>query len=495
MTTSVEFKAPAFLQGVPAKQLLIDGRWVQASSGKTFTANDPATGNLLATVAEADAADVDLAVAAARRAFEGVWRTFKPYDRQVLILKLADLVEKHFEELASIETLDMGAPISRTGSAKRRVVAQIRFYAGLTTAQTGQTIDNSIGNMFTYTLKEPLGVVGAIIPWNSPLLFCVWKLVPALAAGCTVVLKPAEQASLSALRFGELLMEAGFPAGTVNIVTGTGAAGAALSGHMGVDKVSFTGSTETGQAIIRSSAGNVKRLALELGGKSPDIVFADANLDAAVAGAATAVFANSGQMCIAGSRLFVERKIYDEFVERVAAIGSKLKVGSPTDATTDLGPLISGEQLDRVVGYMDEGVRQGAKALMGGKRLTAGSLSKGFFVPPTLFANVNDDMTIAREEIFGPVISAIPFDDIDDVIRRANDTPYGLGGGVWTQDVSKAHKVAHAIRAGTVWVNCYLPLDPAVPFGGYKMSGYGREAGTAHIDEFMNTKAVFMKTA
>jgi aldehyde dehydrogenase (NAD+) len=313
--------------------------------------------------------------------------------------------------------------------------------------------------------------------------------------GCTIVLKPAEQASLSPLRLAELVMEAGFPPGVVNVVTGFGPAGAALAAHPGVDKVAFTGSTETGQAIIRASAGNIKRLSLELGGKSPDIVFADADLDQAVAGAAMAVFSNTGQICSAGTRLFVEKSIYEEFTHRVAEYGKTLKVGNGMDPGTQIGPVVSSGQLDRVLGYLEAGQKEGARALSGGKRLSGGDYDKGYFVPPTVFAGVDDQMTIAREEIFGPVISALPFEDMDDLVRRANNTPFGLGSGVWTRDVGKAHRMAGAIRAGTVWVNCYQLMDPAVPFGGYKMSGYGRESGVEHVHEFLNTKAVFIKNA
>ncbi|WP_371420693.1 aldehyde dehydrogenase family protein [Tardiphaga sp.] len=478
------------------KQMLIDGKWVDAKSGKKFETHNPATGELLATVAEGDAGDIDLAVAAARRAFEGPWSKAKPYERQALLLKFAELVEKNFDELALLDTLDMGAPVMRTFAGKQRILGMLRFYAGQATLIYGETIENSLpGEIFSYTLKEPVGVVGAIIPWNSPLSASIWKIGPAIATGCTIVLKPAEEAPLTSLRLGELALEAGFPAGVINVVPGYGeTAGAALASHMDVNKVAFTGSHFTGQSIIRASAGNLKRVSLELGGKSPNIVFSDADLDAAVPGAAMAVFANSGQICSAGTRLFVEKKIYDEFVGRVAEFAKKLKVGNGANPDTQLGPLVSKEQLDRVTGYLTTGSGEGAKALSGGGRLMDGELSKGFFVQPTVFANVQDSMKIAQEEIFGPVISAISFTDMDELVQRANNTTFGLGSGVWTRDVSKAHRLAKALQAGSVWINCYQAMDPAVPFGGYKMSGYGRESGVHHIDEYLNIKAVWINT-
>jgi aldehyde dehydrogenase (NAD+) len=488
--------AHPFLNGA-TKRLLIAGQWVEAASGKTFESRNPATGELLARVAEGDVEDIDRAVAAARRAFDGPWRKVKPYERQQMLLKLAELVERHFEELSLLDTLDMGAPISRTLGNRRRVLGMLRYYAGMATALHGETIENSLpGEIFSYTLKEPVGVVGAIIPWNGPLGASVWKIGPALATGCTIVLKPAEEAPLTALRLGELMLEAGVPEGVVNIVPGYGeTAGAALASHPDVDKVAFTGSHLTGQKIIQASADNLKRVSLELGGKSPDIVFADADLETAVAGAGMAVFANSGQICSAGTRLFVERRVYDEFTGRVAEFGKGLQVGNGVDPKTQIGPLVSEQQLDRVTGYLSLGKEEGAKPLSGGERLTEGALAKGYFVPPTVFANVRDDMRIAQEEIFGPVLSAIPFHDLDEVVHRANTTPFGLGSGVWTRDVSKAHRLAKGIRAGSVWVNCYQAMDPAVPFGGYKMSGYGRESGLQHLEEYLNVKAVWIKTA
>ncbi|MGX8014216.1 aldehyde dehydrogenase family protein (plasmid) [Mesorhizobium sp. ORM8.1] len=483
-----------FVPGV--RKLLIDGKSVDAVSGKTFESRNPATGELLATVAEGGAEDIDLAVAAARRAFEGEWRRFKPFERQAVLLRLADLIEKNFDELTETDTLDMGAPISRTRAGKQRILGMLRYYAGMATSIVGETIGNSApGDYFTYTLKEPVGVVGAIIPWNGPLSASVWKVGPVLATGCTIVLKPSEEAPLSPLRLGELCLEAGVPPGVVNVVPGFGAtAGAALAAHLDVDKVAFTGSNATGQAIVRASAGNLKRVTLELGGKSPDIVFSDADLDAAVPGTAMGVFGNSGQICSAGTRLFVESSIYEEFVHRVADFGKKLRIGNGIDPQTQIGPLVSRRQLERVISYIDIGVKEGAKAVAGGARMTEGELAAGYFVAPTVFSNVDNDMRIAQEEIFGPVISVIPFKGMDDLVTSANATMFGLGSGIWTRDIGRVHKLAKEIRAGTVWVNCFGILDPAVPFGGYKSSGYGRESGIQHVDEYLNVKSVWVKS-
>jgi aldehyde dehydrogenase (NAD+) len=450
----------------------------------------------LAHVSQAGKEDIDLAVAAARKAFEGEWSRFKPFDRQQVMLKLAEIVDKNYDELALLDSLDMGGPLSRTLLGRRRAVALLRYYAGLATTLEGQTIPNSLaGNVFAYTQKEPVGVVGAINPWNGPIGLAIWKICPVLASGCTIVLKPAEQAPLSPLRLAELCMEAGIPPGVVNVVTGLGDAGAALAEHPDVDKIAFTGSTEVGQKIVRASAGNMKRLSMELGGKSPDIVFDDADLDAAVPGAAMAVFQNSGQICSAGTRLYVQRSIYEEFVQRVAAYAKTLRVGDPLDPDTQLGPVVSEEQLSRITSYLEIGKKQGARALSGGERITEGQLGKGYYIAPTVFADVTDNMRIAREEIFGPVISAMPFDTMEEVIGRANDSNYGLGSGVWSRNISTIHRVAHGLRTGTVWANCYQLMDPAIPFGGYKMSGYGRESGQEHLHEYVQTKSVIVKLA
>ncbi len=477
--------------------MLIDGAFVPAASGETFDTLNPATQQLLARLPAADATDVDRAVVAARRAFDdGPWSTMKPFDRQRIMLRFADLVEARHDDLAILDTLDMGAPIQRMRANLRRAVGMARFYAGLTTALRGETIANSIpGDFQTHTRREPVGVVGAIIPWNNPHIAFIWKVGAALAAGCTVVLKPAEEASLSALWLGEMLLEAGLPAGVVNVVTGFGeTAGVALSVHPGVDKIAFTGSTATGQAIVRAASTTLKRVTLELGGKSPNIVFNDADLDLAVPGAAMAAFTNSGQVCSAGTRLFVERGIYEEFVGAMTTYARSLTVGDGLDDATQLGPVVSQTQLERVSDYFEIGRAEGATISAGGARLLDGQYANGYFVPPTIFTEVNNEMRVAREEIFGPVVSVMAFDDYESVIRLANSSPFGLGGGVWTNDVNKANRTVSALRTGTVWVNCYGQMDPAVPFGGYRMSGYGREGGVHHIDEFLETKAVWIQT-
>jgi aldehyde dehydrogenase (NAD+) len=485
--------APAFATGT-AKQLLIDGRWDDAASGETIESVNPTNGRMLPRLALGADRDVDRAVEAARRAFEGPWRSFRPADRRRVLLRLADLIEARAEELAMLDALDFGAPLRLGRWLVANAADTFRFAAGMATMLHGDTIENSSPTpVFSYTRKEPVGVVGSIIPWNGPLFAAAWKVAPALATGCTVVLKPAEQASLTPLLLGQLCLEAGIPAGVVNVVTGAGAAGAALAAHPGVDKIAFTGSTTTAQHIIRASAGNIKKLTLELGGKSPHIVFADADLQAAAVAAAAAAYNNSGQVCAAGTRLYVERPVYEEFTERVAAVAASLRVGDPLLDDTDLGPLVSREQFDRVTGYLTAGREGGATARTGGSTPSDPALADGFFVEPTLFTAVTDDMSIAREEIFGPVLSAIAFDDVRDAVTRANDTPYGLAGGVWTQDIDKALTVSEGLRAGMVFVNGYGFTDPAVPFGGYKMSGYGRENGRDSYDQYLQTKAVWIR--
>ena len=479
-----------------ARQMLVDGAWRDAASGRRMAAHDPATGRLLATVPRGDATDVDAAVAAARRAFDGPWARFTPFERQALILRIAERIEAEWEDLCLSDTLDMGMPIRRTLANSRRVLGMLRFYAGQATAIHGMTIPNSFpGEILSHTLREPLGVIAAIIPWNAPIAGSIWKIAPALATGCTVVLKPSEEASLTVLMLARIMQECGLPDGVLNIVTGTGPeAGAALAAHPGIDRVVFTGSTATGRAIAQAAAGNLRRVSLELGGKSPVIICRDADLDRAIPVAAMAVFANSGQICIAGSRLFVAREIEDEVLERLAAHAAALRLGPGTDEATEIGPLVSARQADRVQGFLDRGRDEGARLLTGGTRATEGALAEGQFFRPTVFADVTDDMAIAREEIFGPVLSALPFDDLEDAVRRANATPYGLAAGVFTTHLGTAHRLARRLRAGTVWVNMYHAIDPAVPFGGVKASGHGREGGIEHLDEYLDTKAVWINT-
>jgi len=484
---------PSFLDA-KAKQLLINGKWVEAASGKTFPSYNPSTGRALVPCAFGDEEDINRAVAAARRAFEGPWSKFKPRERQAVLLKLAQLIEANFDELCMLDTLDMGMPVSFTPYMKPMLLGTYEYCAGQALSLEGETIPNStMGDIFSFTVRDPVGVVGGIIPWNGPAFNATWKIAPVLATGCTLVLKAAEQACYSPLRLGELCLEAGVPPGVINVISGYGDAGAALVAHKGVDKIAFTGSSETGQRIAEASARTLKRLTMELGGKSANIVFADADQSKAVAGAAMAVFANSGQICCAGTRLFVERRIFDEFTHRVAEFGQSLRVGNSLDPATQMGPLVSEEQLNRVTGYLALGKEEGASVLCGGSRLQ-GELADGYFVAPTVFADVKDSMRIAREEIFGPVICAIPFDDPEEVVQRANSTDFGLASGIWTTDVGKAHKMARRMQSGSVWVNCYNAMDPAVPFGGRKLSGYGSEGGRHQLQAYLNMKAVWVNT-
>jgi len=475
-----------------SRQMLINGKWVNAASGKTFPTYNPATGEVLARVAEGDKEDVERAVAAARAAFDkGPWRKLAPSERARLMWKLADLLEEHLEEFAQLECLNQGKPLFLARVADLPVsIDQLRYYAGWATKIEGNTIPLSMqpgGKFLAYTLREPIGVVGQIIPWNFPLIMATLKLGPALASGCTVVLKPAEQTPLTALLLGELIQEVGFPEGVVNIVTGYGeTAGAALAAHPKVDKIAFTGSTEVGKLIVHAAAGNLKKVSLELGGKSPNIVFQDAEIDSAIPGAANAIFFNQGQVCCAGSRLYVEDKQFDKVVDGVSQFASKIHVGPGMDLANQMGPLVSEEQLNRVCSYLESGFSEGAKAVTGGSRQG----DKGYFVKPTVLVNTNEKMKVVREEIFGPVVTVMPFSDVDDLIARANGTEYGLAAAVWTRDIKKAHRIAAELRAGTVWINCYGVLDSAMPFGGYKQSGWGREMGHEMLELYTETKSV-----
>jgi phenylacetaldehyde dehydrogenase len=473
------------------KKLLIDGKWVAASSGKTFDSIDPATGDVLARVAEGDKADIDLAVKAARRAFEsGPWAKMSASQRGRIIWKIGDLLAENVEEFAELETLDNGKPISVSRVADVPLAADLFHYmAGWATKIEGSTIPIA-GPFLAYTRREPIGVVGQIIPWNFPLLMAAWKLGPALATGCTVVLKPAEQTPLSALRLGELALEAGLPPGVLNIVTGFGeTAGAALAAHPDVDKIAFTGSTEVGKLIVHAASGNLKKVTLELGGKSPNIVFDDADLKQATAGAANAIFFNHGQCCCAGSRLYVEDKIFDKVVEGVSESAKKIRVGPGMNPDTTMGPLVSEEQFRRVCGYMEAGMNEGAKAVVGGKKVG----NRGYFVEPTVLVNTTPNMKVVQEEIFGPVVTAMPFKSVDEIAAEANNTPYGLAAGIWTKDIAKAHALANKLKAGTVWVNCYNVFDAAMPFGGYKQSGWGREMGKEALELYTETKSVCVR--
>jgi aldehyde dehydrogenase (NAD+) len=468
----------------------IDGQWRPSASGKTFPTLNPATGETICQVAEGDRADIDLAVRAARKALEsGPWGTLDAAERGRLLLRLADLVESHARDLAALESLNSGKLFNDSLGDVQGVVNTLRYYGGWADKIEGRTLPVR-GNFLSYTLRQPVGVVGQIIPWNFPLLMLAWKWGPALACGNTIVLKPAEQTPLTALRLAELAAEAGFPPGVVNVVNGYGeTAGAALVAHPGVDKIAFTGHVDTAKIIQKAAADTLKRVTFELGGKSPNVVFADADMNAAVAGAFHAIYFHGGQCCTAGSRLFVEEKIHGDFVQRLAEKARARKLGDPLEPGTEQGPQVSQEQLDKILSYVDLGQKQGARLLTGGRR--AGE--RGFFVEPTIFDNVQDNMAIARDEIFGPVVSVLPFKKVDEVIQRANDTSYGLAAAIWTKDLDKAHLFARRVKAGTVWVNCYHVVDTTTPFGGFKMSGQGRENGEAALEHYTELKTVTIK--
>ena len=482
-------KALAWLRDGP-KRLLIGGRWVAAISGRTFETLNPSTEETLVLVSEADRADVDAAVSAARRAFESrSWSGISPHARTRFLLKIADLVDQHAEELAVLETLDNGAPLSQTMGRATQVAEIFRYYAGWPTKILGTT-NPSDDSRFIYMLREPMGVCGLINAWNVPLVMAANKIAPALACGNTAILKPAEQAPLSTIRLAEIIEETGLPPGVLNVLPGFGAtAGAALSAHPDIDKIAFTGSTEVGRQVLQASAGNMKKVTLELGGKSPNIIFPDADLDKAFTAAVDTICRNSGQICSAGTRLFVHESLHEQAVEHVSRLASTYQVGSPFDSTTKLGPLISARQMERVLSYVETGRTEGAKLALGGSRIG----DVGYFVQPTVFSAVSQTMKIAREEIFGPVLSIIPFKDEQDAIAKGNDTEYGLAAAVWTRDISRAHRVARALKSGRVWINTYAEGDSVMAIGGYKQSGYGRELGAESIEAFTQTKSLLMR--
>jgi phenylacetaldehyde dehydrogenase len=469
--------------------MLIGGQWGPAASGETFTTIDPATEQVLAEIPRGGAEDIDRAVRAARAAFDegSPWRRMTPSERGKVIHRVGDLILEHADELAMLEALDNGKPFTVARAADVAFAADVFHYmSGWATKIEGNTIPSSAGEYLAFTQREPVGVVGAVIAWNFPLLLCAWKLGPALAAGCTVVLKPAEQTPLTALRLGEILQEAGLPDGVVNVVPGFGDAGARLAEHPDVDKVTFTGSTEVGKKILHAAAGNLKRLTLELGGKSANVVFADADLSIAVPAAANAIFFNHGQACNAASRLYVEAPVFDEFIAGLAEHARNLKLGPGVDPATEMGPLVSDVQLERVMGYLDSGYADGAVAAVGGKRWG----DRGYFVEPTVLVETRQDMKVVQEEIFGPVLVAMPFDDPNQIVATANDSRYGLAAGVFTRDIARAYRTAAQLKAGTVWINTYHAFNAAVPFGGYKESGWGRELGHSALDGFLETKSV-----
>jgi phenylacetaldehyde dehydrogenase len=492
MTTAIpSMSVPKFFDGAPRK-LFINGDWVDAADGATFETLDPATGEVLAEVARGDAEDVNRAVKAARRAFDGPWSKLNPSERGRVLHRIGDLIAANTDELAELDSLDNGKPVGVAKAADCALAADLFWYmAGAATRLNGGTVNPSVPYMpgaefHAYTLREPVGVVGQIIPWNFPLLMAAWKLGPALATGCAVVLKPAEQTPLSALRLAELISEAGVPDGVVNVITGFGEPGAALAAHADVDKVAFTGSTEVGKSIVNAASGNLKRVSLELGGKSPNIIFEDADVDAAIAGAAQGIFFNQGEVCSAGSRLYVHQEHFDRVVEGVSDAAKNIRIGRGLDAETEMGPLVSQEQFERVTGYLNRGAEQGAQATVGGNAIDG----PGYFVEPTVLVGAEHGDAVVDEEIFGPVIAALPFEDVDDLANKANDSVYGLAAGVWTRDISTAHKLAKRIKAGTVHLNTYHVFSAELSFGGYKQSGWGREMGAEVLNNYLETKTV-----
>ncbi|WP_177195988.1 aldehyde dehydrogenase family protein [Bradyrhizobium sp. OK095] len=474
------------------QHLLIDGRRVPSSSGRTFNSLNPATGQIIATIAEGSEVDVELAVAAARRAFEGPWRTMRASERGQILLRWADLLKANADEIIELESIDAGKPISATARQDfPAAVDTLIYYAGWADKIMGDVVPVR-DDALTYTVREPVGVVAAIVPWNFPLMIGMWKLAPALACGCTVVMKPAELTSLSALRIAELALEAGLPAGVFNVVTGPGrVVGDALVNHPDVDKVTFTGSPGVGRGIMKGAARNFKRVSLELGGKSANVIFDDSDLEAASKAAGSGIFFNAGQVCSAGSRVLVQEKVYDEVVERIAARAKSLRIGDPLDRKTALGPVISEKQMKSILDYVEIGQKEGATLVTGGQRVG----DRGYFISPTVFADVEHEMRISQEEIFGPVVSIIKFKDEADALRIANGTAYSLAAGVWSRDIGKLQRFAKRARAGTVWMNTYGYTDVRLPWGGERDSGLGREHGTAAIDNFTEPKAVWMNLA
>ncbi len=495
---NLELVGPARVFLNKSQLMLIDGQWVEAASGRRFEVQDPASGETITSVPEAGSEDIDLAVKAARRAFaNSPWSRMTASERGRIIWRIGDLILEHLQELAIIESLDNGKPVSVASAADVPLAADMFHYmAGWASKRHGNTMELSVPytpgvNYHSYTRPEPVGVVGQIIPWNFPLLMAAWKLAPALATGCTVVLKVAEETPLSALRLGELLQQAGLPDGVVNIITGFGeTAGAALAGHPDVNKIAFTGSTEVGRLIVQAATGNLKKVSLELGGKSPNIILDDADLELAIPGAASAIFFNQGQTCCAGSRLYVQESVFEQVVEGLAREATHIRLGHGLDPQTQMGPLVSHDQFSRVSGYLETGAREGARAVCGGKRFG----DDGYFIEPTVLVDTRADMQVVQEEIFGPVLTVMPFKEVDEeLVRQANDSIYGLAAGIWTRDLSKAHSLAAHLEAGSVWINCYNIFDAALPFGGYKQSGWGREMGEAVLDNYTETKAVTVR--